>query len=129
LARVALRGNVDAHTALGLKGKRKESHGAYISQGLLFYNNASDTDAPYAVALAAKGISTGALEAGAAHFRNLQKLLETRRKKAGEAQKATADRNALYKSRRMWMSSYRHTARIVLRTHPQLSVQLGNVQR
>ncbi|MGB4775553.1 MAG: hypothetical protein WBP45_10295, partial [Daejeonella sp.] len=65
LARVVLKNNTAAKTALGLKGDRTQSESGYCSQALLFYKNAiSNTE--YQSALAKVGVSEADLQAGKA---------------------------------------------------------------
>lgn len=116
---------MEAQRALGLEGKRKESRSGYIGQGLLFYKNAALPGKPYAAALATKGITAAKLAAGKTHFDSLQTAIEAQQKETGEAQKATALRDAAYDDLEDWMMEYRATAKIILQPYPQLAEELG----
>ena len=60
LARIAFKDDISAQTALGLKGKRKESVSGFSSQGLLFYNGII-ANTSYKAAIAIKGVDAAEL--------------------------------------------------------------------
>ncbi|MEO6831884.1 MAG: hypothetical protein ABI378_06075 [Chitinophagaceae bacterium] len=124
LARIAFQGNPSATTALGLGGKRAQSQSGYVSQGLLFYNNAMASDT-HKVALKKKGISDDDLRAGQQAFRNLQMLTAAQQKETGEAQQATNARDKAYDTLHEWMSDFYKTAKVARRKNPQMMEQLG----
>jgi hypothetical protein len=124
LARIVFRKDIAAKKTLALSEKRKESQSGYISQGLQFYNNAI-ADAGIKTTLANKGITLVALQGGQTEFQNLQSLREAQQKETGEAQKATEARDAVYDELAEWEMDYRATAKVVLRTSPQLMEEIG----
>lgn len=127
LARLIFKDDTAAKTALELKGARKKSDSGLTAQALLFYNGALASPA-YQTALDAKGIDTTELQAGKVGFDNLSLLAAAQTKETGEAQKATADRDAAYDAFGEWMDEFLVTAEIALRKTPQLMEKLGLVQ-
>ncbi len=127
LARMVFKNNPAAKTALGLKGKRKQSAGGYCLQALDFYDGAlADTD--YQTALATKGTMVEELTAGKTGFDALTPLAAKQLKETGEAQAATKTRDAKWDELDEWMGEFKDTAIIALRKHPQLREKLGYVE-
>jgi hypothetical protein len=124
LARIVFRKDVSAQQALGLHGKRKEAQADYAAQALQFYNTALDK-VPFKTALATKGITQTVLQNQQTAFANLQALREAQQQEVGEAQIATKDRDVVYDALAEWMADYRATAKVVLRTAPQLMEEIG----
>ncbi len=124
LARIAFRKDAAAQKALALNGRRSEGQANYILQGFQFYNNALGSTA-FKTALAKKGIVELDLEGGKIAFENLQKVRESQQKETGEAQRATQLRDECYDDLAEWLVDFRATAKVVLRTLPQLMEELG----
>ena len=124
LARLLFKKNTAALDALGLRGDRAHSQSGYASQGLLFYNNALNSD-DYIAALAKKGISKDDLQTGQAAFKNLQTLSAVQDKQTGTAEGSTDRRDAAYDSLHEWISEFYATAKIALKEQPDLLKGLG----
>ena len=127
LARMVLKDDTAAKTALGLKGNRKKSNSGLTAQALLFYTGALENTG-YVAALDTKGIDQTELQAGKDGWNKLAVLAAAKTKETGEAQKATADRDAAYDAFGEWMDEFYATAEIALRKTPQLMEKLGLVQ-
>ncbi|MGB4773821.1 MAG: hypothetical protein WBP45_01495 [Daejeonella sp.] len=124
LARVVLKNNTAAKTALGLKGKRARSESGYCSQGLLFYKNTL-SNADYTAALAKVGVSEADLQSGKAGYEALSTQAAAKAKETGEAQGATARRDEAIDAFADWFSDFKEVAIIALRKTPQLREKLG----
>jgi hypothetical protein len=124
LARIVFKKDVSAQAALDLSGRRKKGQADYAAQALQFYNNALDK-VPFKTALATKGITQTVLQNQQTAFANLQALREAQQQEVGEAQIATKDRDVVYDALAEWMMDYRDTAKVVLRTAPQLMEEIG----
>lgn len=123
-ARLVFENNKAAKTALGLKGKRYRSQAGYAAQGLLFYKNLLG-NATWKADMAATGITSTELTAQQTAFQNLATLEAAQQKETGEAQGATAARDAAHEALKKWTRKYRAIAKIALRRYPQLSEQIG----
>lgn len=123
-ARIVFRNNVAAKTGLGLKGSRHRSQSGYAAQALLFYNNLLG-NAGWKAAMNAKGISDAELQAQQDAYLKLAEMEANKQKETGEAQGATATRDAFYDALLPWTQDFRATAKIALRRYPQLSEQIG----
>ncbi len=124
LARMALRGNTGAKTALDLSGERKRSKSGYMAQAQQFYDGALNSDI-YLAALDTKGIEKKELEAAKASLKGLKQLADAQKKETGEAQAATAARDAAYDELDAWVRDFKATAAIELEDMPGLMAKLG----
>jgi hypothetical protein len=124
LARVALRKDVAAQTALGLKGERNQSESSYCSQALLLYNGLL-TNPSYKTAIGAKGVTEAQLLAGKAGYESLTLKIAKKANETGEAQEATAMRNEAIDNFAEWFTDFRNVAFVALRTQPQLREKMG----
>lgn len=127
LARLAFKKDPAAQAGLALNEKRKVSQAGYIDQALIFYDNALDS-VPFKTALAAKGVTTAMLTAGQTAIQELRTLRKAQQKETGEAQTATRDRDAIYDALHEWVDEFKATAKVVLRTSPELMEEMGIVQ-
>ena len=124
LARLVFKKNTGAYEALGLQGDRAHSQSGYADQGLLFYDNALNSEA-YMETLDSKGISKDDLLAGQTAFKNLQALSAGQDKQTGNATGSTAKRDAAYDALHGWMNEFYATAKIALKKHKELLKGLG----
>ncbi|NIM11977.1 MAG: hypothetical protein GTO45_07655 [Candidatus Aminicenantes bacterium] len=128
VARIALKGNVDALQALGLKGKRSKGLGKWIQQAKHFYNNALASPT-ILEAFARYNVTPEDLQNG------LQMILEvetadTRQERAkGDAQKATEVRDAAFKELRECMSEFYRIAKLAFADDRQQLEKLGIVAK
>lgn len=124
LARMALRDNTGAKTALGLSGERKRSKSGYLAQAQQFYDGALNSKA-YQAALDTKGIEKEELEAAKAALKGLKGLADAQHKETGEAQAATAARDVAYDKLYAWVRDFKATAAIALEDTPGLMAKMG----
>ncbi len=105
VARIALRGNTKAQTALGLSGKRKQSITGWTGQATNFYLNLLADDDLIA-ALANFGYDRPKLEAEQALVQVVVEANAVQEKEKGEAQEATKLRDAKLDELDQWMADF-----------------------
>ena len=113
---------------LSLKGKRKRPESGYCNQALLFYEGALN-NATYKAALAARSITEPMLQAGKTSFTNLKNMIPKKAKETGEAQQATAKRDAALETFDNWFIEFKKYGKLALSSHPQLREKLGWIER
>ena len=124
LARIALKKDTAAQTALGLKGRRLESESGYCSQALLFYSGELSNTA-YQTALAGVGVTEAELEAAKGGYEALAVTIAKKAKETGEAQAATVKRDRAIDAFGDWFGDFKEVAIVALRKQPQLREKLG----
>lgn len=124
LARVVFKKDSATQTGLCLKGKRQRREADYISEGLIFYNNALDTPA-IAAALSARGLSVPELTAGRDALEQYRSLREAHSAAVGATRQASKDKWAARAALQEWMNDFVQTAKVALRKEGQLIEALG----
>ena len=124
VARVALKREPQARTSLYLEGERKRSFSGWFEQAHGFYLNLLGTPA-FLAKMAEFGRTLAILQAEqglvqAAHLANV-----AQEKEKGEAQGATAVRDAKLDEINEWLSDYKTIAQMALADNPQKLENLG----
>ena len=118
LARIALKNETAAQTALALTGKRKQSLSGWIDQATTFYSNLL-ANADWVAAMASLNRDQTALEAEQAVIQALVDANLTQEKEKGESQEATRARDAKLEELYDWYGDYRDVAVVALDGHPE----------
>ena len=124
IARVALKGDHQAITALGLVGTRKISLTGWLDQACQFYTNALETPAVL-TKLARYNITQTRLEAGKAEVDAVLAARHTQERERGDAQTSTKVRDAALDALNEWVGDFIEIARVALAGQPQLLEKLG----
>ena len=124
IARIALRGNVQAHTALILSGRRKRSLAGWLAQAQAFYANLL-ADADLIAQMANFGYDQAKLEAEQALVLAVLQADQTQQKEMGEARQATKLRDAKLDEMDEWMLDFITIARVALEEEPEKLATLG----
>jgi len=124
IARIALKDNTAAQTAMMLTGRRKETLTGWLEQTKAFYDNLLN-NSDWLTAMANYGFTPERL----AEERNLVNSVEEARhkqlKEIGEAQDATEKRDDSMETLDAWMAEFRQIAVIALTDNPQWLEKLG----
>lgn len=128
LGRIEFEDDPAALATLGLNGRRMRARADFSKQALQLYNGALANTA-YAATLAAAGVDAAKLMAMQAGFKKLEALDKAQTAEMGEAQQATALRNAAWDVLEGWMRKFYKKAKIAFRNHPQMSEKLGLLER
>ena len=126
--RLIFENDLAAIGTLSLKGKRKRPESGYCNQALLFYEGALN-NATYKAALVARGITEPMLQAGKTGFTNLKNMIPKKAKETGEAQQATAKRNAAWDTFDNWFIEFKKYGKLALSSKPQLREKLGWIEK
>ena len=124
IARIALRGNVQAHTALILGGPRKRSLAGWLAQAQAFYANLR-ADADLIAQMANFGYDQAKLEAEQALVLAVLQADQTQQKEMGEARQATKLRDAKLDEMDEWMLDFITIVRVALEEEPEKLATLG----
>lgn len=127
IARIVFKDNVAAKTTLALNGSRKRATSSYCRQAELFYKNAIE-NADYKAALAVRGVTETELQTGKTGYENLTVIAAKQAKETGEAQQATASRDAAVDAFAAWYSDFKAIGKIALMNKPQLREKLGWIE-
>jgi hypothetical protein len=118
LARVALKNDTAAQTALGLTGHRKESLSGWIDQATTFYNNLLN-NADWVTTMTSFNRPQTTLEYERSAVQALADANMVQEREKGEAQKATRARDEALETLYEWYADYRDVAAIALADHPE----------
>jgi hypothetical protein len=118
LARIGLKKDTAAQTALALTGKRKDSLSGWIDQATTFYCNLL-ANAGWVAELAKFNRDQAALAAEQAVIQALVDANLTQEKEKGESQEATRARDAKLDELYDWYGDYRDVAVVALDGHPE----------
>lgn len=118
LARVALKNETAAQSALGLAGRRKRSLSGWIDQAVTFYSNLLGNQSWVAI-MATFNRDQTALAAEQQLVYALVAANLTQEKEKGESQQATRARDAKLDELYDWYGDYRDVAVIALDGHPE----------
>ena len=124
VARIALRGNVQARTALMLGGPRKRSLAGWLSQAQAFYANLL-ADANLMWKMANFGYDQVKLETEQALVLAVLQADQAQQKEMGEARQATQVRDAKLDEMDAWMHDFINIARVALEEQPEKLATLG----
>ena len=124
IARVALKNERGAAEALKLTGDRKQTLSGWLDQARTFYDNAL-ADADVQDALGQFGIASEDLTAAQAQVEAVADVNSTQEQEKGDAQDATAARDAAVDALDDWMADFRAIARVALEDQPQQLEKLG----
>lgn len=127
LARIKFKGNVRAGL-LGLTGDRRDDLAGLLGQGRQFYAGLRD-HADLGAEMAEWNVTPGVIEASLAAIDVLDAADVAQEREAGEAEVATAERDAAVKQLTDFLAVYHELARIVLADSPQLMETLGLRER
>lgn len=118
LARIALKNDTAAQTALGLTGSRKQSLSGWIDQATTFYANLL-ANPGWVAALATFNRDQAALTAEQSLIQALVDANVNQEKEKGESREATRARDAKLEELFEWYGDYRDIAVIALDGHPE----------
>lgn len=124
VARIALRGNTKARTALLLGGARKKSLSGWLKQAQTFYANLL-ADANLVTQMGNFGYDQAKLAAEQALVQAVVSLDQVQQKEIGEAREATKLRDAKLDEMDSWMVDLIDIARIALEDNPEKLAKLG----
>ena len=127
LARLKFKGNALARV-LGLTGERRTDTAGLLGQGRQFYVGLRD-DAALGAAMAEWKVGPGVVAAALAAIERVEDAAVDQAREAGEAEVATAERDAAVKALTDFLAVYHELARIVLADAPQLMETLGLRER
>jgi hypothetical protein len=124
IARLAFADDVQATTALKLSGPRKASLAGWLDQAQVFYGNL--VAQPRLVAALAKyGYSAAKVTAEKALVETVHARVQAQAKETGEAQQATADRDAAVTNLDAWAAELRAVVKVALADRPQVLEMVG----
>ena len=124
IARLVFVDDVQAITALRLAGSRKATLAGWTEQAVVFYGNLL-AQPPLVSALARFGYSPAKLTAEKALVDAVVTLAQKQAKETGEAQKATAARDAALNRLDTWVGELRTVVKVALADDPQTLEAVG----
>ena len=124
VARIALRGNVQAHTALMLGGVRKLSLAGWLAQAQAFYANLL-ADPNFMAQMANFAYDQAKLEAEQALVLAVLQADQVQQKQMGQARQATKIRDAKLDEMDAWMVDFISIARVALEEQTEKLAALG----
>lgn len=126
LARIALQDRPEVHGKLALRGARAGHFAGQMKQMEQFYRHALK-DASVQDVLARYQMPAETLEAGLAAIETVWAAHNETLQRRGEAQRATARRDAAMRALDLWVSEFLKVARVTLASDPQQLEKLGLV--
>ena len=128
-ARIALAGDTEARSALGLGGDRERDLEDWMGQARTFYNNIA-TDERLQEALEAEvGLSREDVERAQEEVEDVARAFEAKMSEKGEAEESTKERNAAFDILEDWVNEGQALARVLMEERPQQLEKLGLVAR
>ena len=127
LARLKFKGDARGRV-LGLTGERRRDAPGVLAQGRQFYTGLQG-DAALGAAMAEWNAGPGVVAAALAAITRVETAAVDQAREAGEAEVATAERDAAVKQLTDFLAVYEELARIVLADRPQLMETLGLTER
>jgi hypothetical protein len=124
VARVAFSDDALASGSLKLYGPRKQSSSGWMDQAATFYANLR-ADPKLAAKMLRFGYSEAKIKAEAALLDSLRSKLQVRAKETGEAQAATAERDAKLRELDAWVSDLRAICKVAFYGQPEELEKLG----
>ena len=124
VARVALKGHVQAHAALMLDGERQQSLAGWLEQAQAFYGNLLAAPDLLA-ALGSFGYDRAKLEAERALVEAVAAANLAQEQQKGNAQQTTQQRDAALDALDTWVADFQVIARVALADQPQQLEKLG----
>jgi len=124
IARLALKTTPAALLSLGLNGKRKIAFAGWITEALLFYDNAAHNE-DISNALAEFGLIGAKLAKGRALVEAVVDANGIQEQAKGSAQAATLKRDEALAALNAWLGDFRRIAKIALKGKEQLLGSLG----
>lgn len=128
IARIVFDHDIAAEQTLLLRGQRKHSYTGWIKQASTFYS-ALLNNVDYVARVAPYSLTTELLATENGLVKDVISKYETQLQEVGEAQSATKERDCAIDTFFGWMSSFYKFAKIACDGHPQLSEQLGIIDR
>jgi hypothetical protein len=125
-ARVAFEDDPERQEALGLTGRRERARDAWTTQALHFYDNLTPDDI---TTLGTYGVAPEDLTAARDAVETVQAAASDQTDEKGQAQEATAARDASAIALRKWMRAFNRVATLATEGHPQLRERLGIRER
>jgi len=126
IARIAFDADGRADTALKLSGPRKQSVDGWLDQASTFYANLA-ADQTLGDGLRLYGYTAAKLNAEAVLVERVRQTLQIQAREAGEARKATSDRDQKLAELRAWVKKFRTVVKVAFSEDPQELEKLGIV--
>lgn len=128
LARILFEEDENRMTDFGLRGRRERDISGWLGQARLLYNGL-EGDPEAVTQLGALNVSADELTAARALVDDLEARQRVQDEEEGEAEMATQERDAAFRTARRWMRVFNRVATVALAPFPQLREKLGLLER
>lgn len=124
VAKIVLRGNVEAAKALVLNGKRKQSFSGWFGQAKPFYTNLLNNES-YLSAMTAYAFTPERLQIGFDLLKQCEQSAQHQQKELSQAMAATKDRDDKLDSMDDWLFDFKSICKLALGKNSEYYQTLG----
>lgn len=128
IARIVFEHDISAQSALLLKGERKKSYSGWVKETTTFYSTLLN-NVDYISQLTPFSLTSEVITNESNLVSEVISNYEKQLKETGEAQASTQERDNAIDEFFSWMTTFYKFVKIALEDHPQLSEQLGILER